>query len=104
MNSAFMLTRFHAMLEKGIRDAGQMFFGIHPLTWQAEMLHPTKGADRKALSVAEATKYCNSLGWEVDLGHDSADALNIARYGLNHRKEILEAIKGGHKFSERASR
>lgn len=101
MNSAFMLTRFHAMLEKGVRDAGQMFFGIHPLTWQSEILAPKKGDDRKKLSIAVATEYCRHLGWDVDLSDDTADALNIARYGLVHRKDIMEAIKGGRHFSEK---
>lgn len=101
VNSAFMLTRFHAMLEKGVRDVGQMFFGIHPQTWQTEILSPKKGDDRKKLSIAIATEYCKHLGWEIEIGDDIADALNIARYGLVHRKDIMEAIKGGKRFSEK---
>lgn len=96
-NNAFVMTKFFAMLEMGVRSAGIKFFGIHPLTWQAAILKPKKGDDRKALSVASAQKF---LGSEVR-SDDLADALNLARFTYNNRKNILKAIAGKGKFSEK---
>ena len=97
MNTAFMMARMHAMLEKGVRDSGSLFFGIHPATWQKQMLNPQKGDDRKKLSVALAAEW---LG-RADITHDIADAINLARFAFDNKKEILKAMRGGKKFSEK---
>jgi hypothetical protein len=105
LKTAFMMIRIHAMIEKGIRDAGLLFFGIHPLTWQKAILHPTKGADRKALSRGEAELWLTQLEeanrFPLGEGNDLADAVNIARYGHINKKNILQAFLTGEKFSEK---
>lgn len=101
INTAYMMARLHAMLEKGTRDAGQMFFGIHPSVWQTALFHPKKGDNRKKKSVEYALELLKSQGWDIEISEDTADALNIAWFAHLNRKEILEAIKGGRKFSEK---
>jgi Holliday junction resolvasome RuvABC endonuclease subunit len=95
MNTTFMMTRLHAMIEKGVRNAGMIFFGIHPRTWQKEMLGQSK--DTKKRSIEEAEKWIG----EKLAGDDVADSINIGRYAFLRRKEILAAISGGEKFSEK---
>jgi hypothetical protein len=97
INTAYMMARMHAMLEKGCRDAGLLFFGVHPITWQKKLLNPQKGDDRKKLSLALASKM---LGREMT-NNDLSDAFLIATFGYQNRKEILKAISGGKKFSEK---
>jgi len=96
MNTAFMMVRMHSMLEKGIRDSGGLFFGIHPLTWQKAILRPQKGDDRKALSIKVA-----GIDGLTTTDNDQADAFNIATYAFLNKKAILKAMRGGGKFSEK---
>jgi len=98
ISTAFVMTRLYAMIEKGSRDSGVLFFGIHPRTWQSAML----GKDKKwkAESVRLASEW---LGKEVP-NNDVADAINLARYAFSRRKEILGAIAGKAKFSEKEVR
>lgn len=95
MNTTYMMTRLHAMIEKGVRDAGMIFFGIHPKTWQKEILGPCKDTKKRSIEVAEAW-LGKALGSD-----DIADSVNIGRYSFLRRKEILTAISGGKKFSEK---
>lgn len=98
MNTAYVMARMHGMLEKGIRDGGLLFFGVHPRSWQSKMLKDaSKSADLKRASMLAATEF---LGREPD-NHDIADAINLARYTHINRQAILASIRGSEKFSER---
>jgi hypothetical protein len=103
MNTAFTLARMHAMLEKGTRDAGMLWFGVHPSTWQSRMLHPQKGDDRKKLSIALAMKWYEGQASvpDIAINDDIADAINIANFGFQNKGEIFNAIRGGKHFNEK---
>ena len=103
MNTAFLMAGMGAMLEKGVRDYGGIFFQFHPLTWQKAMLKPEKGDDRKQLSIDMAQAWLRSIGCTdmTTLSDDQADAMNICLYAYANKKRILEAISGGKKFSEK---
>lgn len=94
-NTAFMMAKAQAMLEMGIRRGGGIFYGVHPVTWQKDMLHPPPGADRKALSITAASDWLESCGalYAPLVDNDIADAINIARWGLKNKKEILGKVK-----------
>ena len=91
---AYMMARFGAMLEKGVRDLGWTYFSVHPNAWQAALLHPKRGDNRKKLSkeVAESR-----TGQHLPTD-DLADAANIAHFGFLYRKEILACLRNGDKL------
>jgi hypothetical protein len=91
---AYMMARFGAMLEKGVRDMGWTYFSVHPNAWQAAILHPKRGDNRKKLSKEAAQKRTKQ-----DLPTDDlADAANIAYFGHLYRKEILACLRSGEKL------
>jgi len=101
MNTAYVMARMHGMLEKGVRDGGLLFFGVHPRAWQSWMLKLSSPADpdvnRKKASMEAAKLF---TGAYPD-NHDIADAINLARFAHVKRREILISLRGGGKFSER---
>lgn len=94
---AYMMARFGAMLEKGVRDMGWTYFSVHPNAWQAAILHPKRGDNRKKLSKEAAEKRTKQ-----DLPTDDiADAANIAYFGYVYRKEILNCLRTGERLKVR---
>lgn len=91
---AYMMARFGAMLEKCVRDMGWTYFSVHPNAWQAALLHPKRGDNRKKLSKEVAEK---RTGQDLPTD-DLADAANIAHFGYLYRKEIMACLRTGDKL------